>query len=92
MIGARAVADVMAADVLEILRAIWFTKPETASRVLQRLSATFDSAILRGTREKANPCIGVSQGLGSDHRKVRHHRALAWAAVRRLPCSARESR
>ena len=80
-IGSRPVAEVTAAEVLHILKPIWFTKPETARRVLQRLKVVFDSAILRGARERANPCIGVSNELGTDHRKVRHHGALPWREV-----------
>ena len=81
VIGNRPVAEITAAEVIEVLKPIWFSKPETAARVLQRIKATFDSAILRGTREKANPCIGITRELGTDHRKVAHHRALAWEAV-----------
>jgi integrase len=80
-IGRRPVAEITAAEVIEVLNPIWFTKPETASRVLQRIKATFDSAILRGTREKANPCIGITRELGTDHRKVAHHPALPWRDV-----------
>ena len=60
VIGTLSVADVTPDHILRILKPIWFTKPETAKRVLQRLQATFDSAILRGTCEKANPCVGVA--------------------------------
>jgi integrase len=80
-IGRRPVADVTAAEVIAILKPIWFTKPETASRVLQRVRAVFDSAILRGTRERANPCVGVVNELGTGHRKVQHHPALPWRQV-----------
>ncbi len=80
-IGDLPVGDISAAEVLELLTPIWFEKPETASRVLQRVRATFDSAILRGTREKANPCVGISAELGTSHRKVQHHRALHWKEV-----------
>lgn len=80
-IGRRPVADVTAAEVLDILKPIWFAKPETARRVLQRLKAVFDSAILRGARERANPCIGVTGELGTDHRQVTHHAALPWRDV-----------
>ena len=80
-IGDRLVSDITHADILAILEPIWFEKPETAKRVLQRLEAVFKSAILRGQREKASPCIGVAQELGSDHRDVRHHRALPYAEV-----------
>lgn len=80
-IGRRPVADITAAEILDVLQPIWFSKPETGARLLQRLKAVFDSAILRGTREKANPCIGVSAELGTGHRKVAHHGALHWKAV-----------
>jgi integrase len=80
-IGGRPVGDVTHADVLELLKPIWYAKPETAKRVLQRIEAVFKSAILRGQREKASPCIGVAQELGTRHRKVEHHRALPYADV-----------
>jgi integrase len=88
-IGSRPVAEVTAADVIDVLKPIWFTKPETAARVLQRLRAVFDSAILRGMREKANPCIGVAAELGTDHRQVRHHAALPWQDVPAFVCELR---
>jgi integrase len=81
VIGDRPVANITAAEVIEVLKPIWFSKPQTAARVLQRMNAVFDSAILRGTRERANPCIGVTRELGTDHRKVSHHPALAWQEV-----------
>jgi integrase len=80
-IGDRPVPDITHADILAILEPIWFEKPETAKRVLQRLEAVFKSAILRGQREKASPCIGIAQELGRDHRNVQHHRALPYAEV-----------
>ena len=89
-IGRRAVADVTAAEVLDVLKPIWFAKPETARRVLQRLKAVFDSAILRGARERANPCIGVTAELGTDHRQVTHHAALPWREVPAFVGSLRE--
>lgn len=81
VLGRRPVAEITAAEVLSVLEPIWFTKPETASRVLQRMNAIFDSAILRGNRERANPCIGVTRELGTEHRKVTHHAALPWQDV-----------
>ena len=78
-IGMRPVADVTAAEILEVLSPIWFDKPETARRVLQRMEAVFKSAILRGSRTLASPCIGVVQELGTRHRIVAHHTSLPWA-------------
>ena len=63
------------------LTPIWYEKPETARRVLQRMEAVFKSAILRGTREKASPCVGVAQELQTRRREVRHHPALPWQEV-----------
>jgi integrase len=80
-IGNMPVAEVRHADVLAVLEPIWFDKPETAKRVLQRMESVFKSAILRGYREKASPCIGISQELGTRHHEVQHHRALPYTEV-----------
>jgi integrase len=90
-IGKRAVAEITAGEVIDLLKPIWFSKPETATRVLQRLKTTFDSAILRGTREKANPCVGVAHELGSLRRPIRHHKALPWREVPAFVRSLQES-
>lgn len=80
-IGARPVAEVDAEAILEVLTPIWFAKPETARRVLQRVEAVFRSAILRGHGQLASPCIGVAEDLGTLHRRTTHHAALAWREV-----------
>lgn len=80
-IGDTPIADITASDILDILTPIWFEKPETARRVLQRMEAVFKSAILRGTRTLASPCIGVAQELGNRNRIERHHAALPWQEV-----------
>ena len=63
-IGDRPVAEIGAYQIVDLLKPIWFTRPETSKRVLQRISATFESAILRGQRERANPCTGIARGIG----------------------------
>lgn len=80
-IGDRPVAEVTTGEILAALSPIWFDKPETAKRVLQRVEAVFKSAILRGHRERASPCVGVAQELGTRHRKVAHHRALPYGEI-----------
>ncbi len=80
-IGQMSVADVTPADILRILDLIWDDKPETARRVLQRLEVTFKSAILRGHREKASPCLGISGELGQAREPVKHHRSMPLADV-----------
>jgi integrase len=80
-IGEKPVADVTHADILAILEPIWFEKAETAKRVLQRMELVFKSAILRGQRERASPCVGVREELGVKHLDAEHHRALPYAEV-----------
>jgi integrase len=81
-LGNRPVAEILSGEVLAVLEPIWHAKPETAKRVLQRMQAIFDSAILRNWRERASPCIGVAQALGGTaHRRVQHHAALPYEAV-----------
>ena len=60
-IGRRPVSEVSAPEIIDVVRPIWFTRPETAARVLHRLKAVFDSAIFRGLRERANPTSGVAR-------------------------------
>ena len=75
------VANVTTAQVLDVLTPIWFDKPETAKRVLQRMETVFKSAIVRGIRVHASPCVGVSAELGTKHREVAHHASMPWAKV-----------
>jgi len=78
IIGDKPVADVTASDIVAVLTPIWFEKPETAKRVLQRVEAVFKSAILHGHRKVASPCVGVREELGTRHHKVTNHRALPY--------------
>ena len=82
-IGNLPIADITTAEVLEVLTPIWFDKPETAKRVLQRMETAFKSAIVRGIRERASPCIGVAAELGTKHRDVQHHASLPWQMCQR---------
>jgi integrase len=80
-IGDRPVAEVQTGEILDVLTPVWFEKPETGRRLLQRIEAVFKSAILRGHRERASPCIGVVQELGNRHRAVVNHRSLPYQEV-----------
>lgn len=81
-IGARPVADITAAEVIDILKPIWNDKPETAKRVLQRMRVVFDAAIVRGDRQNAAPTTGVATVLGQRKRfGQNHHAALPYAQV-----------
>ena len=50
LIGNKAVDAITSADVLEVLSAIWTGKPETASRVRQRVETVMDWAVAQGHR------------------------------------------
>jgi integrase len=80
-IGKRPIGEVTAAEVIDILKPIWNTKRETAKRILQRMRAVFEAAIVRGERDKASPTIGVVTVLGSQKRKLEHRPAMPYPDV-----------
>jgi integrase len=81
-IGQRPIADITAAQIIDILKPIWNDKPETAKRVLQRMRVVFEAAIVRGHRQSAAPTIGVKAVLGARARSSQaHHAALPYADV-----------
>jgi len=54
-IASLSVADVTTDDVLRVLKPLWLTKPETASRLRGRIERTLDFAKARGMRSGENP-------------------------------------
>ncbi|MEN2786261.1 tyrosine-type recombinase/integrase [Sphingomonas qilianensis] len=56
-IWATPVSDIDIEDVLTILRPIWTTKQETASRLRGRIQAVLDVAKVRGLRTGENPAV-----------------------------------
>ena len=86
-VGGLAVGAVETSHVLDALKPIWSRKPETASRVRQRIEAVLDYAAAKGLRDGMNPARwrGHLQNLlpkPSSVRAVQHHPALDW---RELP-------
>lgn len=84
LLGDRPVAEITTDEILQCLLPIWQAKPETASRVRQRIENVFDHAIASGLRETANPARwkGCLQPLLPSTEKLkskrgtRHHPAL----------------
>jgi hypothetical protein len=81
--GDKPVEDLNQEDVLRALKPIWLSKPETASRVRQRIEVVLDYAASRGWRSGPNPAIwrGSLSHLLPASRKTRrtvHHPALPW--------------
>ncbi len=81
---AKPVAEITTDDVVAVLRPIWSSKPETASRLRGRIEAVLDAARARGLidRDATNPARWhghldvVLRRRSRDSRK--HHAALSW--------------
>lgn len=77
------VAQVELAHIMKVLEPIWHEKPETASRVRQRLESVISWATVAGFRDGENPARwdgNLKELLPPTSRvkKVKHHRALPW--------------
>ena len=84
--GETPVADVTTAHVMKALEAIWHEKPETASRVRQRIEAVLDYAKAREWRTAENPArlrghISNMLPPRSKIAPVVHYSALPWAEI-----------
>jgi integrase len=84
-IMSRPVADITTSDVLGILKPLWQTKPETASRLRGRIERVLALARVRGWRTGENPAQWrnhLDQLLPAPKKLSRgHHRALPFADV-----------
>ncbi|MEO1207694.1 MAG: integrase arm-type DNA-binding domain-containing protein [Pseudomonadota bacterium] len=80
----RPVAEITGTEVHAVLKPLWQAKPQAAEDVLQRMRATFESAIFHSHRTAACPCTGIERILGSKPRNVRRHPALPYADVPRF--------
>jgi hypothetical protein len=85
-IGHLPVAEVDTVAVLHVLRAIWGTKTETASRVRGRIEAILSAAKVEGLRTGDNPAVWrghIAEVLPSKRNvsKVEHHPALPYSAM-----------
>lgn len=87
-IGNLSIADISGREIIDVLKPIWHVKPETASRVLQRMDTVFRAAIFLGERKTASPCEGVQQILGAIDKDAQHfpamHHSNVAAFIRRL--------
>ncbi len=88
MIGRLEVAGINNAQILEVLRPIWQSKTETATRVRGRMESIFDWAIYKGFRSGSNPARweqNLEHELPSPtklkKRKERHHAALPYTRL-----------
>lgn len=83
-LGARPIADIKPADLLDLLLTLRADKPETAARVRERLDVIFADAILRELCEQ-NPAAAIRKALrekrGERKRRRKHHAAMHWRDV-----------
>lgn len=82
-LGNLDVREIQTAHVLSVLKPIWTQKPETASRVRQRIEAVLDYAAAQGLRDATNPArwrghLANLLPKPSSVRRVEHHPALDW--------------
>ncbi len=80
-LGHEPVRTITSAQVVKVLSPIWNLKSETAKRVLQRMQAVFEAAIVRGEREAASPTVGVTAALGLRKVAPKHYAALPYSDV-----------
>ena len=78
--GRVPVDAVTASDVLAVLTPIWNEKPETATRVRQRIEVVFDYAIAAGWRAD-NPAMAVRKVLPRRRGGKKHHPAMPHGAL-----------
>lgn len=83
VIGDRPVNEIGLPDILAVLRPIWTTKTETASRVRGRIEAVLDYAAVHDLRQGDNPArwAGWLDQVLPEKSKiapVQHHAALPW--------------
>ncbi len=86
VLGQRPVATIDTDLVLRVLEPVWTEKPETASRLRQRVEAVLDWASARGYRSKENPAKwrGHLDHLLPAQRKiatVKHHESLPYSEI-----------
>ena len=79
-IGSEPVSSISSADILGALRRIWHSRPVTARRVRQRISAVMKWVVAMEHRDD-NPCDRLGPLLGAQQDHVEHMRALPHGEV-----------
>lgn len=77
-IGKKRVDQIGTPDVLRVLSPIWLSKPETASRVRQRIKSVLDWAKAAGFRSGDNAVEGVELGLPKQATADSHFASLPY--------------
>ena len=80
-IGPKPVTDITSADILSVLTPIWTAKPETASRVRQRMETVLDWAVAQGYRTDNPGTRSIAKVLPKTPRTKQHFAALRYRDV-----------
>ena len=80
-IGTKSVTDINSGDILAVLTPIWTQKPETASRVRQRMETVLDWAVVQGYRSDNPAARSITRVLPRMPRTKQHHQALHYCDV-----------
>ena len=91
VIGNKTVDSITPADAMEVLTPIWTAKPETASRVRQRMETVMDWAITQGYRLDNPAGRSLLRVLPPVKRLKEHRQALPYAQVPGAMARVRES-
>ena len=91
VIGHKAVDSITPADAMDVLSPIWTSKPETASRVRQRMETVMDWAVTHGYRLDNPAGRSLLKVLPSVKRLKEHRQALPYAQVPDAVVRVRES-
>ena len=85
LIGSKSVDAITTEDVLKVLRPIWATKTETATRLRGRIERILDAAKAQGYREGENPARwrGHLENLLAKPQKLKrgHHASMPWSDI-----------
>ena len=88
-LGGRAIDDIKAGDLIDVIAPVMRETPETAKRIIQRVRAVYDSQVLRG-KVAVNPAalLHKAQELRRP-KQERHLRAAAFADMPALVAALR---
>ena len=90
-LGSLQVNEIARKHVVDVLRPIWTTKPETARRVRQRIRAVMDRAAALEYIDYNPAGDAINAALPRQPRIKNHHRALPYEELPAALCAVRES-
>ena len=90
-IGDKRVDEITTAEVTDVVKQIWTQRPETARRILQRVTRTFDHAVLEGWRDYNPAGRAVTAFLPKPAKELKHHSAVDYRDVASVISSVRGS-